>query len=55
MRTSSTEKNLRILVVDDNRAIHGDFIKILAGESKTNKAQAVEAALFGGSVASCHG
>jgi two-component system NtrC family sensor kinase len=51
MKTSSAEKNLRILVVDDGRAIRGDFRKILSGESTTDKAQAIEAALFGDSVA----
>jgi two-component system, sensor histidine kinase and response regulator len=47
MKTPSTEKNLRILVVDDNRSIHGDFQKILADERATDKARAMEAALFG--------
>jgi two-component system sensor histidine kinase/response regulator len=44
------EKNLRILVVDDNRSIHGDFQKILAGENTADKALALEAALFGESL-----
>jgi signal transduction histidine kinase/response regulator RpfG family c-di-GMP phosphodiesterase len=46
--STSSEKNRRILVVDDNRAIHDDFRKILGttpGES-TALAEA-EAALFG--------
>jgi len=41
------EKNLRILVVDDNRAIHSDFLKILADERNDDKARDMEAALFG--------
>jgi signal transduction histidine kinase len=47
MKTPSAEKNLRILVVDDNRSIHSDFQKILADERTTDKARAMEAALFG--------
>ncbi|MEO5957581.1 MAG: response regulator [Opitutaceae bacterium] len=47
MHSPSAEKNLRILVVDDNRSIHGDFQKILADEHKTDKSRAMEAALFG--------
>ncbi len=47
MNQSPAEKNLRILVVDDNRSIHGDFRKILAGENPADKALAIEAALFG--------
>jgi len=47
MNTTSPEKNLRILVVDDNRSIHADFQKILAGENPADKARAMEAALFG--------
>src|SRR5450432_1494777 len=41
------EKNHRILVVDDNEAIHADFRKIL-GEDATDRAfEAEEAAVFG--------
>jgi two-component system sensor histidine kinase/response regulator len=47
MKTLPIEKNLRILVVDDNRSIHSDFQKILADERDTHSARAVEAALFG--------
>jgi two-component system, sensor histidine kinase and response regulator len=47
MKTPSAEKNLRILVVDDNRSIHSDFQKILAGSRDAHSAHAVEAALFG--------
>jgi signal transduction histidine kinase/BarA-like signal transduction histidine kinase len=47
MKNPESEKNLRILVVDDNRSIHSDFQKILADERNTDKARAMEAALFG--------
>ena len=40
--------NRRILIVDDNREIHGDFRKILATEPETATAlQEHEAVLFG--------
>lgn len=38
---------LRILVIDDNLAIHQDFIKILANEHKEDKFDALKASLFG--------
>ncbi|MDB6167461.1 MAG: sensor hybrid histidine kinase [Verrucomicrobia bacterium] len=41
------EKNLRILVIDDNRAIHEDFRKILTGVTEPNPTESMEAALFG--------
>ena len=41
------EKNHRILVVDDNPAIHEDFRKILSAGSKEADFDAVESALFG--------
>ena len=47
MKTPSVKKNLRILVIDDNRTIHGDFRKILVDERITDKARDMEAALFG--------
>jgi signal transduction histidine kinase/chemotaxis response regulator CheB len=47
MKSPSTERNLRILIVDDNRSIHGDFRKILAEDSTSDKVRAVEVALFG--------
>jgi two-component system, sensor histidine kinase and response regulator len=47
MNSSTPEKNLRILIVDDNRAIHGDFVKILADERNVDKARDIESALFG--------
>ena len=50
MKTPPSEKNLRLLVVDDNRAIHGDFRKIFAHDHGVDQASAMEAALFGGAV-----
>ena len=37
----------RILVVDDNRAIHEDFLKIFGGSHETESLDAAEAKLFG--------
>ena len=40
--------NRRILIIDDNEAIHTDFQKILAGSSSSNAAlRDARAALFG--------
>ena len=47
MKAISPVKNLRILVVDDNRSIHGDFQKILARQEVDDTARAMEATLFG--------
>ena len=47
MKTPPAEKNLRVLVVDDNREIHEDFRKILVGDSAPNRARAMATALFG--------
>jgi signal transduction histidine kinase/AmiR/NasT family two-component response regulator len=47
MKTPPAEKNLRILIVDDNRSIHGDFQKILADERTSAQANPLETALFG--------
>ncbi|MFO1477358.1 MAG: response regulator [Verrucomicrobiota bacterium] len=48
----STEKNLRILVIDDNKAIHDDFRKILSGsKDRSSNLGEMEAALFGETVA----
>ena len=47
MKTPSAEKNLRILVIDDNRSIHDDFRKILGGQSPPDRTRAMEAVLFG--------
>ena len=50
MHNLPAEKNRRILIIDDNRAIHDDFRKILSPASVTGVAlDAAEAALFGGS------
>jgi two-component system, cell cycle sensor histidine kinase and response regulator CckA len=47
MNTEFIKKNLRILVIDDNRAIHDDFRKILCDEpGKASSLDEVEAALF---------
>jgi CheY-like chemotaxis protein len=48
MTAPTLEKNLRILVIDDTRAIHDDFRKILAGPKDTPDFDAIEADLFGG-------
>jgi two-component system sensor histidine kinase/response regulator len=42
-------KHYRILIVDDNIAIHDDFRKILGTDSSATKLDSDEAALFGGS------
>jgi signal transduction histidine kinase/AmiR/NasT family two-component response regulator/HPt (histidine-containing phosphotransfer) domain-containing protein len=48
MNNLSVAKNRRVLVIDDNRAIHDDFRKILCPASATAAAlDATEAALFG--------
>ncbi len=47
MKTPDVKKNLRILVVDDNRSIHGDFRKILVDATTSDQVHAVEVALFG--------
>ena len=54
MRNPSPDKNLRILIVDDNRSIHSDFRKILADDGGSDGARAVEAALFGEDTRSLH-
>src|ERR1043166_9049093 len=46
MNDSHCQPNRRVLVIDDNRAIHDDFRKIL-GEPETSTLQAAEAQLFG--------
>lgn len=43
----NTDENRRILIVDDNSAIHEDFKKILASGSNDQALAAQEAALFG--------
>jgi diguanylate cyclase (GGDEF)-like protein len=44
----STPDSPRILIVDDNRAIHEDFRKILRGREPDENLRSLEAALFGG-------
>jgi signal transduction histidine kinase/ActR/RegA family two-component response regulator len=45
-RIIMTEPNRRILIVDDNRAVHGDFYKILQGRPKPAVTE-LETELFG--------
>ncbi len=48
MSTSDTQKNNRILIVDDNPAIHEDIRKILGGHGERNEAlDSSKALLFG--------
>ena len=47
MKRPYLEKNLRILVIDDNRAIHDDFRKILCGPTELDPSETMESALFG--------
>jgi signal transduction histidine kinase len=52
MNSPATARQRRILVIDDNPAIHGDFQKILAcPDLVTSKLDAEAAALFGGDTA----
>jgi two-component system sensor histidine kinase/response regulator len=45
----SSAKNLRILVIDDTRAIHEDFLKILGGEPRSDADfELASADIFGG-------
>jgi PAS domain S-box-containing protein len=48
MKPVTTERNLRILVIDDNRAIHDDFRKILCHPAKADPLAQVENLLFDG-------
>ncbi len=47
MESTESTKNRRILVIDDNRAIHHDFRKILQAEAASSDLAADEIALFG--------
>jgi signal transduction histidine kinase/AmiR/NasT family two-component response regulator len=47
MNPPAPEKNRRILIVDDNRSIQGDFQKILAPLRPDEQARGMAAALFG--------
>lgn len=54
MNNHDTAKNYRILVIDDNRAIHDDFRKILCAPSANATALAeAEAKLFGEPTSTC--
>ncbi len=49
MSSATREKNRRILIVDDNHAIHDDFARILRGkDAQQNQLDDLEAELFGG-------
>jgi PAS domain S-box-containing protein len=49
MKPATIERNLRILVVDDNRAIHDDFRKILCADTARGDAlEQAESVLFDG-------
>jgi PAS domain S-box-containing protein len=49
MNHATVERNLRILVIDDNRAIHDDFRKILcAGSTRGDALEQAETILFDG-------
>ena len=51
MNNRFTDKNRRVLVIDDNRSIHDDFRKILSPAESTRPATGdAETALFGDSV-----
>jgi PAS domain S-box-containing protein len=47
MITPDTNRNRRILVIDDNPAIHEDFRKILAGPADSGEFEAISDELFG--------
>ncbi|HSI07057.1 MAG TPA: response regulator [Rariglobus sp.] len=47
MNNPLPEQNVRVLVVDDNRSIHGDFRKILCGPDSSAETESMEASLFG--------
>ena len=47
MHVEESRKNRRILIIDDNAAIHDDFRKILCGGARNEELQAATTALFG--------
>ncbi len=49
---SSIPENKRVLIVDDNRAIHEDFRKVLTDSGSSSGLDAAEEALFGDTIAS---
>jgi PAS domain S-box-containing protein len=51
MNSTDRPKNQRVLVIDDNPAIHKDFEKILGPRSNAGALEAAEAALFGAAAA----
>ena len=52
MNERSQEKNRRVLVIDDNHAIHEDFRKILTQDDTMSHLAATEVAIFGDSTGS---
>jgi signal transduction histidine kinase/response regulator of citrate/malate metabolism len=52
MKTDSPDKNRRILIIDDNRAIHEDFRKILKADDSVDLLAEAEADIFGDTSAS---
>ncbi len=50
MNPTSTSPNPRLLMIDDNRAIHEDFLKIFGGGADTQSLDAAEESLFGDTV-----
>ncbi len=47
MNNPQPERNLRVLVIDDNESIHADFRKILTAGGGLGQVEAMEQALFG--------
>ncbi|MDF3058331.1 MAG: sensor hybrid histidine kinase [Rariglobus sp.] len=47
MNKPDSHKNVRVLIVDDNRSIHGDFMKILCSRDQASESESMETALFG--------
>ena len=54
MHNLPAEKNRRILIIDDNRAIHDDFRKILSPSPAATALEASETELFGAPVNAIH-
>jgi len=54
MPTDSPNKNRRILIIDDNRAIHEDFRKILQTKASVDPLTRAEADIFGDAAAGAH-
>ncbi len=47
MKNPPAERNVRVLIVDDNPSIHGDFRKILSRPDRRAEVSSIEATLFG--------